>query len=112
MALDGSEGGVIIDEDNDFLTMSRDAGGGFDVLALARAYATTLREQAHALNSAGAVEELQSLVVTSPSQYHLAYAYPPGSSRILFAVIDRRAGQLGASRLEMEAIVREGLPAV
>ncbi len=104
MAVDGAFACAVFDLAIDQVIDSRCTRDGFDVVAVAQSYLSTiLREQA-IIEAAGEATQVQSLTITLTDQHHLAFWARPWSGRGYFLAIDRRSGQLAAARRAMTCL--------
>ena len=101
MELAGAMGACVVDVDSGMMLASTVATGAVDRLDLELAAASSsqvLRAQRHALAAASEDDPVEDILVSLKDQYHLLRILEGSDGYYLYAVIDRRSGNLAMAR--------------
>ncbi len=103
MELDGAIGGAIIDFESG-MTLGTIGGRNIDMELAGAGNTEVLRSKRNVLRDLNLDEDIQDILITLESQYHLIRMCEKHENIFIYVVIDRENGNLGLARRKVDQI--------
>jgi len=103
MQIDGAVGATIVDYESG-MTLGTDGGRNLDMELAGAGNTEVVRSKKNIIHDLGLDEEIQDILVSMNSQYHLIRMCERHEDIFIYVVIDRNRGNLGLARRKIDEI--------
>jgi predicted regulator of Ras-like GTPase activity (Roadblock/LC7/MglB family) len=106
MDVDGAVGAAIVDYENG-LTLGTSGGRNLDMELAGAGNTEVVRSMKNIIHDLGLDEEIQDILISMDTQYHLLRMCEHHDDVFIYLVIDRNDGNLGLSRRSIDKIDKQ-----
>ena len=106
MQIDGAIGASIVDYESG-MTLGTDGGRGIDMELAGAGNTEVVRSKKNIIHDLGLDEEIQDILVSMDTQYHLIRMSERHEDIFIYVVVDRSQGNLGLARRKIDSIDKQ-----
>ena len=104
--LSGYIGAALVDSDSGMM-IARDGGGDLNLEVAAAANTEVVRAKRRAIEELELDESIEDILITLGKQFHVLRPVPSNQALFIYAVVDRRNGNLALTRVNMKSVAEK-----